>query len=223
MKKSVTKSLFILNILIVTVFIAVSCNRSGEEDPVKAEAAGDKIVNSENKKKPEQQGTGGNEGVEQKAVISETEGRDFLLFYDDMPDIVVPRDYKIGQLQQKTGIDPVISDIINTASAFLESIKNGDPDYKLVAVEKRDFVERNLERQMQIILPEDFRIGIIMTEAEPVNAAVRFINNGRYSEGMLYFVNKGQWKIYDFQMDFKKMTVPEEGKEENLWETVSAE
>ena len=223
MKKSVISlSLFIL-VTVLSIF-TFACTKT-EEKNVKAEAVGQTILteNSETnqvvKTRPPE--TNVNRRLSE---ISEPEGRDFLLYPDKISGAVAPQDFKIGELAVKSGNDKNTQEIITTAERFLKSITDNDMDSQLICTEKRDFVERNLTDALKITIPQEYRIGVIISETDPIWCYVRLMRETGSADGVLYFVREESWKIYDFHIDFREMLTPEDLKgEEYLWETVSVE
>ncbi len=192
---------------------------------VKAGAAGDMIENTEAEKKnqPKTMDTKESVNYPQVSEVSEPSGRDFLLFYEGSGDKIGPEDYKIGELQT-IFIDEEILKIIETADSFLSSIVAGRLNSDLIESGRRDFVSRNLEEEMRMAIPDEYRLGTILTKTDPVRAEVRFIKENGSSEGIIYFVKTSKWEVYDLHMDFDKMNeLFLEDDEEYLWESVSAE
>jgi len=140
-----------------------------------------------------------------KSIVSEPEGADFLLYSDFRPVPVIAEDFEIGPLQGRFGNDAKTADILNTAESFLRSLERGEVQSDLVSSAKKSFVERMTVDGLAFSLPDGYRIGEINTIADPVWAKIRMFGSEGSGTGMMYFVQEGGWKVYDFHFDFMEL------------------
>lgn len=204
MKKKL-KRIGLCSFCILSAVFLFSCVPE-EDEGIKAEAAGSKVSlddEEQGKKTLPDKSSKENESV--LSVITDPEGRDFLLYRDEAGERIFPEDFKIGLLQNNITADEQTSAIIKTADAFLKSIIDESPDYNLVTSDKRGFIERNILYQLGQQTPKAFRLGLINTAAMPPRAAVRFEIADGYAEGEIYFIMENSWKVFDFHMNFKKV------------------
>ena len=115
----------------------ISCTRKPEES-VKAETAGQNVI-AANNNKVEKKGDS-DKYLEENyilSVISEPEGKDFLLYTEKSSEPVYPQDFEIGQMQPVYTGDETVDKIYSTADSFLLSIIKKEPAVELISAEKR--------------------------------------------------------------------------------------
>ena len=215
MKKRIKKYIICL-FLAANAVIMISCTAK-DGQPVKAEAVGTKIVEKERNVTEEIKSESVAGDVTVLSVVSEPEGRDFLLYSENTYDIVFPEDFRIGPLQGRIGMDNTITELLENAEDFLDSILSNAPDYSFVVNDRIEFIKRNIEYELEQVLPTGYRIGLVNMSSDPVRAAVRLVGEEGSAEGALYFVKEGVWKIYDIQVDFSDIKESEEPMESDWY------
>ena len=195
--------------IIANTVIIFSCAEE-EKENINAEAAGSKV-------EKEITGTSSGQGHDERtagksvlSVISDPEGRDFLLYNEKEEALIYPEDFQIGPLQGMLVADKTVIEIMKTAEDFLSSIVGDEPEYSLVIDARKDFIQRNVEYELEQAVPAGFRIGTVNTISEPARVPIRLEGPNGSAEGTMYFKNEGGWKIFDFHMDFSDLNKEKE-------------
>lgn len=220
------RSIILISIVIITVsaaIIFISCERE-QESGISASASESEIkknqIKPEPQNKPEEVQTAERQMVSE---IGEPEGRDFLLYSENLSEPVIPYDFKIGSLESPFA-DESDDAVVEICTKFLDSIKKGNLETELIHKDKRKFVERNITAGMNTILPDEYRLGTIITGENPAWANIRFFKQSGSAEGIVYMVKEGGWKIFDLHINFEDMLIPDKTEEEEyLWEAISVE
>ena len=183
-------------LLSVLTAVFFSCVREADDSDA-AEKPSEAVSSGSNEKTAERKGR--KDTVSQNSsVITDTEGMDFLLYYERKTDAVYPEDFIIGSLQPAETVTAGEAAILETARRFLDSVVIGTPDYSLIAGEKSDFVIGNISAALEKTSPYSYRIGVINNIKDPAWAEVRLQGPDIDLKGTMYFIKNGNWKIYDF-------------------------
>jgi hypothetical protein len=132
-------------------------------------------------------------------TVSDTSGR----FALDPQQRIVPRDFKIGPLQD------VLTGQLNkikaatTVKEFLTALGKKTIRRELIKPDMQTELERSLSYPLkQGLVPDDFRIGqAIEDKDQEMSVNVRLFKGKNTAEGEIYLVkNKDQWLIDDLQI-----------------------